>query len=510
MFQNWKHRVSAYQIQKQQKNAAPSPPVKLKENLQENLVKIRQDFDGTNDLVVRRFLLEGNQAVLICMEGMVNIQVVAQGILNPILNSNPNTAVPKEQFAFLRDQVLALSELVQFETLEELYGFIMSGFAAILVNGMAAGLAIGVQGFNFRSVSEPDTEVMQRGSREGFVEVIRINISMIRRRMKTPDLRFEMMKIGKKTKTDVCMCYMRSAVSEEILRNVRERLQSIPLETVLESGYIQPYLEDKPLSLFTGVGTCERPDTLCGKMTEGRIGILVDGTPMALVVPYLFIENFQSMDDYADRPYFSTFTRLLKYIAFFISILLPGLFVAIGTYHQELFPTPMLYNLAAAEASQPFSLMTEALIIHFIYELMREAGLRLPKPIGHAVGIIGGLVIGDAAVKAGLIGAPMIMIVALTAISSFVIPKLYEPIAVLRFLFIIVGGTLYFLGLMLVLTAVVVNLCAIDPYGIPYSAPISPLRIKSLRDVIVRRGWKHLSQKTVKVQNMPGSDKMDS
>lgn len=510
MFENWKNRAAAYQIQKQQKNAAPEPPVKLQESLQENLVKIRQDFDGTNDLVVRRFLLEGNQAALICMEGMVNIQVVAQGILNPILNSDPNTKIPKDQFAFLRDQVLALSELVQFETLEELYGFIMSGFAAILVNGVAAGLAIGVQGFNFRSVSEPDTEVMQRGSREGFVEVIRINVSMIRRRMKTPDLRFEMMKIGTKTKTDVCICYLRSAVSEEILRNVRERLQSIPLETVLESGYIQPYLEDRPLSLFTGVGTCERPDTLCGKMTEGRIGILVDGTPMALVVPYLFIENFQSMDDYADRPYFSTFTRILKYIAFFISILLPGLFVAIGTYHQELFPTPMLYNLAAAEASQPFSLMTEALIIHFIYELMREAGLRLPKPIGHAVGIIGGLVIGDAAVKAGLIGAPMIMIVALTAISSFVIPKLYEPIAVLRFLFIIVGGTLYFLGLMLALTAVVVNLCAIAPYGVPFSAPLSPFRLRSLRDVIVRRGWKHLSKKTVKVQNMPGSDKIDS
>ena len=442
------------------------------------------------------------------MEGMVNIQIVAQGILNPILNAKPNTQIPSEQLTFLRNQTLALSELVQFETLEELYGFIMSGFAVILLNGVATGLAVGVQGFNFRSVSEPDTEVMQRGSREGFVEVIRINISMIRRRMKTPDLRFEMLKVGTKTKTDVCICYLKSAVSEEILRNVRERLQAIPLETVLESGYIQPYLEDRPLSLFTGVGTCERPDTLCGKMTEGRIGVLVDGTPMALVVPYLFIENFQSMDDYVDRPYFSTFTRILKYIAFFISILLPGLFVAIGTYHQELFPTPLLYNLAAAEASQPFSLMTEALLIQFIYELLREAGLRLPKPIGHAVGIIGGLVIGDAAVKAGLIGSPMIMLVALTAISSFVIPKLYEPIAVLRFLFILVGGTMYFLGLMLVLTAVVVNLCAIDPYGVPFSAPISPLRLKSLRDVFIRRGWKHLSKKTVLVQNMPGSDKM--
>ncbi len=509
MFRDWNDRLTAYRLQKQKGGKAPAAPVRLKESLLDNLVKIRQDLDGTNDLVVRRFLLEDNDAVLVCMEGMVNIQVVAQGVLNPVLNSKPDTREPAAQFAFLRDQVLAMTELVQFETLEELYGFAMSGFAVLLVDGVAAGLAVGVQGFNFRSISEPSTEVLQRGSREGFVEVLRINVSMIRRRMKTPDLRFELMKVGKKSKTDVCLCYMKSAVSEEILRNVRERLQSIPLDTVLESGYIQPYLEDKPLSLFTGVGTCERPDTLCGKITEGRIGIIVDGTPMALIVPYLFIENFQSMDDYADRPYFSTFTRILKYIAFFISILLPGLFVAIGTFHQELFPTPLLYNLAVAESSQPFSLMTEALLIHFIYELMREAGLRLPKPIGHAVSIIGGLVIGDAAVKAGLIGAPMIMIVALTAISSFVIPKLYEPIAILRFVFILVGGTMYFLGLMLVLTAVVVNLCAIDPYGVPFTAPVSPLRLRSLRDVFLRRGWKHLSKKTVKIQNMPGSDKMD-
>ena len=218
-------------------------------------------------------------------------------------------------------------------------------------------------------------------------------------------------------------------------------IAKVKMDVLLESGYIQPFLDSGPVSIFSGVGYTERPDTLCAKVAEGRIGILVDGTPYALVVPYLFNEHFQSFDDYADRPYFATFTRWLKYISFFIATLLPGLFVAIGTYHLELFPTPMLYNLAVAESSQPFSLMVEALVIHFIYELMREAGLRLPKPIGHVVGIIGGLVIGDAAVKAGIISSPMIMVVALTAISSFVIPQLYEPMTILRFLFIVVGNS---------------------------------------------------------------------
>lgn len=510
MFHNAKNRMRAYLAQNSQGEKPSGEPTQLTNELMDNLIKIRQDFQGTNDLVVREIRLGKRDAAIVCMEGMVNIQAVAQGVLNPLMKGDyGETATPEQQFSIMRDSVLALSEQVEISNFEELYGLAMSGFAIILLQGWTHGLAIGVQGFNFRSVSEPATETMQRGSREGFVEVLRINVSMIRRRMKTTDLQFEMLKVGTKSKTDVCICYMKSAVSRDILQNVRAKLQAIPLETVLETGYLQPYLDDKPFSLFTGVGVCERPDTLCGKIAEGRIGILVDGTPMVLIVPYLFIENFQSFDDYADRPYFATFTRWLKYIAFFTAILLPGLFVAIGTYHPELFPTPMLYNLAVAESSQPFSLMLEALIIHFIYELMREAGLRLPKPIGHAVGIIGGLVIGDAAVKAGLISSPMIMVVALTAISSFVIPQLYEPIAVLRLVFIVVGGTMYLMGLMLVFAAVLVNLCSINPYGIPFSAPLSPFRFRSLRDVLVRQNWKKLSKKNVKIQNMPGSDKME-
>lgn len=510
MFQSIRQRLQAYLMQKQISPELNGQTTQLKPELMENLIKIRQDFQGTSDLVIREMQLGRISAALVCMEGMINIQAIAQGVLNPLLKGDYSSCdTPQQQFAAVRDSLVALSEQSEISNYEELYGLIMSGFAVILLQGCPHGLAIGVQGFNFRSVSEPATETMQRGSREGFVEVLRINVSMIRRRMKTTDLQFEMLKVGSKSQTDVCLCYMKSVVSRDILQNVRAKLQAVPLETVLETGYLQPYLDDKPFSLFSGVGVCERPDTLCGKIAEGRIGVLVDGTPMVLIVPYLFVENFQSFDDYADRPYFATFTRWLKYISFFIATLLPGLFVAIGTYHLELFPTPMLYNLAVAESSQPFSLMVEALVIHFIYELMREAGLRLPKPIGHVVGIIGGLVIGDAAVKAGIISSPMIMVVALTAISSFVIPQLYEPMTILRFLFIVVGGTTYLMGLMLVFAAVVVNLCSINPYGIPYSAPLSPFRGKSLRDVLIRSNWKKLGKKNIKIQNMPGSDKME-
>lgn len=503
-WEQYRHRIQAQKLRKSTETGQEPTPLKFR--LSENLEQIRQMFDQTSDLVIREITLGSRQAAMVCMEGMTNLQAVAQGILNPLLKAEYPRQSPEQQFDAIKTTVLALSEQSELADYEQLCGIIMSGFAVILLDEWNKGIAVGAQGFNFRSVSEPATENMQRGSREGFVEVLRINVTMVRRRMKSTDLRIEMLKVGTNSHTDACLCYLRGAVSAEILNQVRARLKSIPLENVLETGFLQPYLEKKPTSLFSGVGICERPDTLCGKISEGRIAILVDGTPIALIVPYLFSENFQSFDDYADRPYFATFTRWLKYCAFLVAILLPGVFVAMGTYHPEMFPTPLLYNLAVAEASQPFSLMTEALLIHLIYELMREAGLRLPKPIGHVVGIIGGLVIGDAAISAGLISAPMIVVVAITALSSFTIPQLYEPMAILRFVFILVGGTAYLMGVMLVLAAVIVNLCAINPYGVPYTAPLSPMRLKSWRDVLVRSGWKDLAKKRVLVQNMPGSE----
>ena len=492
------------------RTSTEAPPTALCTELTQNLHKLRADFNGTSDLVIREITVGNRAAAVISVEGMIQLQAYAQGVLNPILRRDYGECTAQQQFERMRDGVLALADQAEIPDFEQLYGRIMSGFCVILLDGVSIGLAIGMQGYSFRSVGEPSGETVQRGSREGFVEVIRINLSMVRRRMKTPHLRFEMLQVGQKSRTDVAMCYLDGAVSPHILAQVRARLRTCSLDTVLESGYLQPFLEGQPLSFFSGVGVSERPDTVCGKIAEGRIAVFTDGTPDVLIVPHLFIENFQSMDDYADRPFFATFTRLLKFTAFFLAVLLPGMFVALGTWLPSLFPTAMLYRLAESEAEQPFSLMTQALVIHFIYELMREAGLRLPKPIGHAVSILGGLVIGDAAVQSGLIGAPMILIVALTAISSFVIPQLYEPIAVLRLLFIMLGGTLSVYGVGLGFCALLGNLCAMAPFGVPYTAPVSPLRLYSLRDVFLRVGWRRLGRQRSHVQHMPGSKEVDS
>lgn len=239
---------------------------------------------------------------------------------------------------------------------------------------------------------------------------------------------------------------------------------------------------------------------------EGRVAVLVDGSPYAIYVPYLFTDSFSTVDDYNNRPFYATLNRILKYFSFVISVVLPGFYVAVGTYHQELLPSSLLYTVAAAEASTPFSLMQEAVMVLILYEIMREAGLRLPKSIGHAVSIIGALVIGDAVVNAGLVGAPMLVVVAVTAIASYVIYPLYESISVLRIIFILLGGYTGIYGVILGVCTLCVNITAINPYGVPYSSPISPLNKKSLGDVFYREDWKKLLKRNVKVQNLRGAD----
>lgn len=444
-------------------------------------------------------------AVLLC-EGMVDTNVFSKMFAAPL------TGVKLEQpeHALLADWVrhhsLLAPDQKEFYTYGELFRFMMSGFVVLLIDGEAMGFAFGIQGYTGRSVSEPEGESNVRGSREGFIEKLRPNISMVRRRLKSPDLIFEMGEMGEKSRTDIALVYLRDMVSPELLRRVRYVIAKVKMDVLLESGYIQPFLDSGPVSIFSGVGYTERPDTLCAKVAEGRIGILVDGTPYALVVPYLFNEHFQSFDDYCHRPYFATCIRWLKYAAFLFSILLPGLYVAIGTFHPELLPSRLLMQLVSSEETTPFPLMLEALIIFFIYEIMREAGLRMPKTVGHAVSIIGALVIGDAAVTAGIIGSPMVMVVAVTAISSFVVPSLYEPVTILRFAFIVVGGMIGLFGVILGLCVVLANLCAINVLGIPETSPTSPFSGYSMRDVLFRWSWRTLAKEDLRIQDLTGSD----
>lgn len=469
------------------------------------LTALRTAFANSADLVVREARVAGHRVAFLSIEGMVDRQILSESVILPLLQLPEAYPDPAVLYRTVRESVVGFTDLLEADTVERLAELLVSGFAAVLIHGVGTALLGGLQAFMIRGVGEPSSETGVRGSREGFTEALRVNLSLVRRRLKTPQLTFEMHTVGAAGQTAVCLCYLRNRTSPQLLRWVRRRVCSCPLDMLLDSGYLQPFLEGHRRSVFTGVDTTERPDTLCGKLAEGRVGVLVDGTPFALVVPFLFSEHFQCMDDYTQPPLFASFLRLLKYTAFVLSLLLPGAYVAVGTHHAEMLPFAFLLSLVNAARSSPFSLTVQALLIHLVFEIMREAGLRFPKSVGHAVSIAGAIVIGDAAVAAGLVSAPMVIIVALTSVSAFVLPSLYGGIAVLRLVFILLGGAFGIHGLVIGSLLLLCSTCSLEIAGIPVTAPLSPFSFRAMRDVLIRADWRTLSRRRFAVQNVVGS-----
>ena len=338
------------------------------------------------------------------------------------------------------------------------------------------------------------------GAHEGFTETVRTNMSQIRRRLKTPELVMELFTKGEKSSTDICLCYMKDRVPKELTDSIRRSLEDMKTEAVLSTGYIRPFVERKRFEIFDSAGTTERPDVLCSKLIEGRAAILADGIPYAVVVPRLFCESFQTLDDYAYKPYYAAFIRWLKYAAFLIAVLLPSFYVAIVMYHPELLNSTLFMLLAEAEKKAPLSIPAEALFVLLIYEMIREAGVRLPKPVGGAVSVISGLIIGDAAVQSGLVSTPLLTVTAIAVLGGLVVPDLDPQITVLRTVFLIAGGVLGLFGISLLACGVLVNICATEDSGFPYTAPLSPFRRRGMGDTAVRRGIGELQSRSFTVE----------
>ncbi|NLA77682.1 MAG: spore germination protein, partial [Clostridiales bacterium] len=472
---------------------------KIRKSLQDNIIYVRNRMGNSFDLLVREVELDGKRAVFFACEELCDALLMSQSVVKPILENGRFVSGSADVIEDICEPVTRGLEHKDRTDIDDAIKDILTGYIVFMVDGVQSCRSYGVQKIPTRSVTDPDAEVQERGSREGFVENFKINLALIRKRLCTDELKVEMTELGVTSHTRVCICTMEGRADSEMVQRIKSDLQSAELDVVLGAGYIQEFIDKKKKSMFTSVGVTERPDVFCAKICEGRVGIIVDGTPFALILPYLFIENFHTMDDYLSRTYYVAMMRILRVVSFLISTLLPGIYVAIGLFHQELLPDDMLVDIVTAESNTMFPLMMEALIIHFIYEIVREAGLRMPKSVGHAVSIVGALVIGDAAVSAGLIGAPMLIVIALTAICSSVVSSLHHPIAVLRFIFIIAGGVSGLYGIMIGLGLLIINLCSLDNYGIPYMAPFSPFEAGAMRDTLVRVGWKKLGRNIMEV-----------
>lgn len=481
---------------------SPSQYSKISSKIHDNRFYIRTKCGDCFDIIIRPVDVDGTEGFFLLCDGLCDGLRVNLNAIKPILQSNDLPKDAKEKFVKIRESIVGEVDIHEVIDMNVALDDAMAGFLVFFLDGVDKALSFSLQGFQMRSVSDPQTEVQERGSREGFVENFKVNMSMIRRRLRSTSVRFDPMDLGTTSKTKVILCYLSDRIDGELLSEVKTRLNKAKFDVVLSSGYLQPYLDTGKYALFSGVGVTERPDVMCAKMAEGKVGVIVDGTPFCLYVPHVYGENIQSFDDYANKPYYVTFIRLIKDLSFFLCFLLPGFYVAIGSYHQELFPEDMLYQILSTELKTPLPIMLEALTIHLIFEIMREAGLRMPKSVGHAVSIVGAIVIGDAAVSAGLIATPMLIVVALTAITAFVVPSLYQPVAILRFAFIFIGGTLGIYGIVIALAVLIVSVCAINPYGVPYAAPLLPLTPAGMRDHLVRVTWKDLSKEILRTTKM--------
>lgn len=479
------------------KNETSKDYMPISKDIKQNLNNIKEYFENASDIIIREIELGIDQQVkafLVMVDGLVDKTALNESLMKSImLNarvSEPNKGINKKNiYHFVKDCALSIASVNETNTFEETVDSILSGDVAIFIDGSNSVIIASIRGWESRGVEEPITETVVRGPREGFVETLRVNTSLLRRKIKNHNLKFEMITIGKQTKTNVCIVYVKGIVDDKTLQEVKRRLKSIEIDSILESGYVESYIEDAPFSIFPTVGNTEKPDIVCAKILEGRVAILIDGTPFVLTVPYLFVEGFQNSEDYYSRPFYASILRLLRWGSFFLAISLPAIYIAVTSYHQELLPPTLLSTIAAAQEGTPFPTFIEAFIMLTIFEILREAGLRLPKVVGQAVSIVGALVIGEAAVSAGLIGAPMVIVVSLTAITSFVITPLYDAMSILRIFFTFLAAIAGQYGIMLGLAGMLTHICSLNSYGIPYSLSFAPSNKSDMKDVFIRVPW---------------------
>ncbi|MCH5161654.1 MAG: spore germination protein [Clostridiales bacterium] len=387
---------------------------------------------------------------------------------------------------------------------DKIINAIVNGDLALIIDGREECLIVNARSYETRSVMEPPTETVMRGPREGFIEDIKTNLSLIERRFKTPDLAIDRIMIGKRSVTNVAICYLSSVADPSVVKKIKDRLNKINIDGIVDSNYLVPYLEENPLSLFNQVGVSEKPDVVAAKMLEGRVAIVVDGSPIVLTLPFVMIEEFQSGEDYYQRSSFASFVRGLRYAGLIIATLLPALYVALQNFHYTLIPVRFMMTLMSAIKGLPLSPLAETVFVLLLFEIIREASVRMPRAVGMAMSIVGALVLGETAVKAGIISSPAVMIIALSSIALFTVPNMIGTTSVLRIIYALVGGLFGLFGLILTVLLTLHYICAMNGYGAPYLAPFAPYVSGDMKDGLERAPLVDMNYRPKSIPNING------
>lgn len=491
-------KLAYYKLNKENSkvNDENKPKSLLERDIETNITKFKIKFNEMPDVTVRQFEIGYEnkiQCAIIFLQGMVDKKIVNESILKPLLydsflKQESQKIMPKNinSIDWFIKNIISIDNVSKSKDFDKTVIKCLSGYTIMLIDSYDEAILLDTKGWEGRSVEEPKTESVVRGPREGFTESIYTNTQLLRRKIKNTNLKLENMTLGVQSNTEVSIAYIKGIANTDIVEELRKRLNRIKIDAILESEYVEEFIEDAPYSLFPTVAHSEKPDVIAAKLLEGRIAIFVDGTPFVMTVPMFFIENFQVSEDYYSRPYYTSFLRILRFISYLIALLGPCIYVALTSFHQELIPTPLLITMLGASEGTPFPTILETLGMMITFEILKEAGVRLPRAIGQAISIVGALVIGEAAVSAGFIAAQLVIVVAITAICSFVIPEQVDSITVLRLILIIISGILGGYGIIVSLIWMYIYLCSLRSFGMPYMSPIAPFNLKDMKDFFIR------------------------
>ncbi|MGI6004195.1 MAG: spore germination protein [Christensenellales bacterium] len=424
---------------------------------------------------------------LVFCDGVVNSEVINEHIVKPLMTIQPDMGAPL--IDTLLTGVVQVGESKKIDSFKHVIESVTYGDTILFAEGCSQAAAFNTKQFAVRSIAEPDNEKVLGGPREGFTEALMQNLSQVVRRARTHELKTKTLSVGRRIQTTVCVSYFDTLVNRRVLEELFRRLDKIDIDGVLDSNYITELIRDHRYTPFRTTGYTERPDVVVAKLLEGRIAIFVDGSPIVLTIPYLFIENFQSNEDYYFNFYYSSFARILRIGAFFLTVAVPGLYIAVVAFHQEMLPLPLLMRIAMERQSVPLPASIEAVIMLLVFDVLRETGIRMPSNIGQALSIVVALVIGQAAVEASLVAAPMIIVVAATGITSLLVPQLNAPIIFWRMLLLVMASAFGFFGLTIGLSILFIHINNLTSFGIEQLSLRGSFQFQDSKDIFIRAPW---------------------
>jgi hypothetical protein len=466
-----------------------------------NIAQLKTLLERCSDAVFREFLIGPDPAtrcLVIYFDGLVQRKILDDNVMKCLQLEVEMTQDPEDKLeqrdllTAIEQRIVTVAELKQVtSSYAEVIRSISSGDTVILIDGCDRALVAGTRGWEARSVDTPENELVVFGPKEGFVETLRANTALLRRRLKSSEFKIENIVLGRISKTDVALCYIENIAPTQLVDEIRRRLQNIDIDAVLDTQYIQELIMDNRSTIFSMAEHTEKTDRTAAHLLEGKICIMVDGSPMVLVLPTSFPRFWVSPEDYYIHYIPASLFRMGRFVAFLLALTLPSIYVAVISYHQEMVPTALYLTIVASRQGVPFPSFVEAFMLELTFEMLREAGLRLPRAVGPAVSIVGALIIGDAAVRAGLVSTPMVVVVAFTGIASFVSPSYNAGIIIrlARFAFLAAAAVLGFLGIMIVFILLLVRMVSLSSFGLPYLTPVAPLNTQEISDILIRRPW---------------------